>query len=171
MLASLVIKTVIWLAIMAAVLFVPAGTIWWPQAWVFLIVLGGSGVLVSAWLYRPGAGARSRGRVRDSRRLGGAHARGAIPRLRRLRGTGALPARSADLVALPFRAAAHVVSCSRAAAGHAEIPGGEPAARMPSAGITLKARSFSGADDICWSRQCSARRPRARSSPMRTQSR
>jgi protein-S-isoprenylcysteine O-methyltransferase Ste14 len=51
MLASLAIKTVIWLAIMAVLLFVPAGTIWWPQAWVFLIELGISGVVISAWLY------------------------------------------------------------------------------------------------------------------------
>jgi protein-S-isoprenylcysteine O-methyltransferase Ste14 len=51
MLVSLVIKTVIWLAVMAAVLFVPAGTIGWPQAWVYLIELGVTGTLVSGWLY------------------------------------------------------------------------------------------------------------------------
>jgi protein-S-isoprenylcysteine O-methyltransferase Ste14 len=51
MLASLVTKTSIWLAVMAALLFVPAGTVWWPQAWVFLIELGVTGVLVSGWLY------------------------------------------------------------------------------------------------------------------------
>lgn len=51
MLASLVIKTLIWLAVMAALMFVPAGTIWWPQAWVFLVELAVSGLLISGWLY------------------------------------------------------------------------------------------------------------------------
>ena len=51
MLASLVTKTAIWLAAMAALLFVPAGTIWWPQAWAYLIELGVSGALISGWLY------------------------------------------------------------------------------------------------------------------------
>jgi hypothetical protein len=37
---------------MAALVFVRAGTIWWPQAWAFLIELGVSSVLISAWLYR-----------------------------------------------------------------------------------------------------------------------
>ena len=51
MLASLAIKTVIWLAIMAALLFVPAGTIWWPQAWLYLAEMGVSSVPITAWLY------------------------------------------------------------------------------------------------------------------------
>src|ERR1019366_322631 len=51
MLASLVIKTLIWIGFMAVLLFVPAGTIWWPQAWVFLIELAVSGLLISGWLY------------------------------------------------------------------------------------------------------------------------
>jgi len=51
MIASLVIKTLIWIAFMAALLFVPAGTIWWPQAWVFLVELAGTGLLISGWLY------------------------------------------------------------------------------------------------------------------------
>jgi protein-S-isoprenylcysteine O-methyltransferase Ste14 len=51
MLASLVIKTAIWLAFMGALLFVPAGTIRWPQAWVLLIELGVTGALISGWLY------------------------------------------------------------------------------------------------------------------------
>jgi protein-S-isoprenylcysteine O-methyltransferase Ste14 len=51
MLASLVTRTVIWLAVMAALLLVPAGTIWWPQAWVLLVELGVTGVIISAWLY------------------------------------------------------------------------------------------------------------------------
>jgi protein-S-isoprenylcysteine O-methyltransferase Ste14 len=51
MLRKLVTRTVIWLFMMAALLLIPAGTIWWPQAWAFLLALGGSGVLISAWLY------------------------------------------------------------------------------------------------------------------------
>src|SRR5260370_31458056 len=51
MLASLVAKTVIWLAALAALLFVSAGTVAWPQAWVYLIELGVTGILVSGWLY------------------------------------------------------------------------------------------------------------------------
>src|ERR1700722_8608398 len=51
MLANLVIKTSIWLAVMAALLFAPAGTIWWPQAWVFLVELAVTGLLISGWLY------------------------------------------------------------------------------------------------------------------------
>jgi protein-S-isoprenylcysteine O-methyltransferase Ste14 len=51
MLLSLVTKTAIWLAAMAALLFWPAGTVAWPQAWVYLIELGVTGILVSGWLY------------------------------------------------------------------------------------------------------------------------
>jgi protein-S-isoprenylcysteine O-methyltransferase Ste14 len=51
MLTSLAIKTLIWIAIMAVLLFLPAGTVWWPQAWVYLLELGVTGVLTSAWLY------------------------------------------------------------------------------------------------------------------------
>jgi protein-S-isoprenylcysteine O-methyltransferase Ste14 len=51
MLANLVIKTVIWLAFMAALLFVPAGTLAWPPAWLYLIELAASGALISGWLY------------------------------------------------------------------------------------------------------------------------
>jgi protein-S-isoprenylcysteine O-methyltransferase Ste14 len=51
MLLSLVVKTVIWLAFMAALMFLPAGTIWWPQAWVYLAEMAVTGVLITAWLY------------------------------------------------------------------------------------------------------------------------
>jgi protein-S-isoprenylcysteine O-methyltransferase Ste14 len=51
MLASLAIKTVIWLAIMAALLFVPAGTIRWPQAWLYLAEMGLTSVPITVWLY------------------------------------------------------------------------------------------------------------------------
>ena len=49
--ASLVIKPLIWIAVMAALMFVPAGTIWWPQAWVFLVELTVTGLLISGWLH------------------------------------------------------------------------------------------------------------------------
>jgi protein-S-isoprenylcysteine O-methyltransferase Ste14 len=51
MLASLVIKTLIWIAFTAMLLFVPAGTIWWPQAWLLLLELGVTGLLIGGWLY------------------------------------------------------------------------------------------------------------------------
>jgi protein-S-isoprenylcysteine O-methyltransferase Ste14 len=51
MLLKLVVKTLIWLAIMAALLMVPAGTIWWPQAWAYLAEMSVLGVLITAWLY------------------------------------------------------------------------------------------------------------------------
>jgi protein-S-isoprenylcysteine O-methyltransferase Ste14 len=51
MLASLIIKTIIWLIILGALLFVPAGTLAWPQAWIFLTELGVTGALITRWLY------------------------------------------------------------------------------------------------------------------------
>jgi protein-S-isoprenylcysteine O-methyltransferase Ste14 len=38
--SQLLRKTAVWLAITAALLFVPAGTIYWPEAWVFLAEIG-----------------------------------------------------------------------------------------------------------------------------------
>jgi protein-S-isoprenylcysteine O-methyltransferase Ste14 len=35
---------------LAAVLFVPAGTLGWPQAWAFLVLLGGGTVATGVWL-------------------------------------------------------------------------------------------------------------------------
>jgi protein-S-isoprenylcysteine O-methyltransferase Ste14 len=51
MIASLVVKTLIWIACMAVLLFVPAGTIWWPQALLLLLELGVTGLLIGGWLY------------------------------------------------------------------------------------------------------------------------
>jgi protein-S-isoprenylcysteine O-methyltransferase Ste14 len=51
MLLNLVIKTLIWLAFMAALMLVPAGTIAWAQAWIYLALLGITGILNTAWLY------------------------------------------------------------------------------------------------------------------------
>jgi protein-S-isoprenylcysteine O-methyltransferase Ste14 len=51
MLLNLVVKTSIWLAVMAALMLVPAGTIWWPQAWLYLAEMSVTGVLITTWLY------------------------------------------------------------------------------------------------------------------------
>ena len=51
MLRKLIIQTTLSFAIMAALLFVPAGTLAWPQAWVFLIEMAGSSIALCAWLY------------------------------------------------------------------------------------------------------------------------
>jgi protein-S-isoprenylcysteine O-methyltransferase Ste14 len=52
MLRRLFIQTCIWLTIMAALLFVPAGTIAWPEAWVFLAIIGGVGSAAGLWFAR-----------------------------------------------------------------------------------------------------------------------
>src|SRR5262245_50017618 len=43
----LLIQTFVWLAISAALLFIPAGTIAWPEAWIYIVGIGTLG-LVSA---------------------------------------------------------------------------------------------------------------------------
>lgn len=45
-------RTVLWLAGMAAFLFVPAGTVRWPGAWVFLVEIGIGGLATELWLAR-----------------------------------------------------------------------------------------------------------------------
>jgi len=50
--AKLIIRTVVWIAAMAAILFVAAGTARWPAAWVFLLELGGIGLALGLWLAR-----------------------------------------------------------------------------------------------------------------------
>ena len=52
MVAKLIIRTVVWIAAMAAILFVAAGTARWPAAWVFLLELGGIGLALGLWLAR-----------------------------------------------------------------------------------------------------------------------
>jgi protein-S-isoprenylcysteine O-methyltransferase Ste14 len=52
MIARLVVQTVVWLAVMGAFLFVPAGTIAWPQAWLFLLEMGVPGLAIGIWLLR-----------------------------------------------------------------------------------------------------------------------
>jgi len=48
----LMVQTVLWLTLMAAMLFVPAGDWRWPQAWVFLGEQGLCGAAVGIWLLR-----------------------------------------------------------------------------------------------------------------------
>jgi protein-S-isoprenylcysteine O-methyltransferase Ste14 len=52
MLARLTIQTFALVAVMAALMFVPAGTIDWPGAWVFLGEMAVASVLIGAWLAR-----------------------------------------------------------------------------------------------------------------------
>ena len=50
--SSLIIRSGLWLAGMAALLFIPAGTLHWPAAWIFLLVMGAWTFAMSAWLAR-----------------------------------------------------------------------------------------------------------------------
>jgi protein-S-isoprenylcysteine O-methyltransferase Ste14 len=50
MIARLVIHTIVWLAIMGAVLFASAGTFAWPAAWLFLLEVGVLGIWAGVWL-------------------------------------------------------------------------------------------------------------------------
>jgi protein-S-isoprenylcysteine O-methyltransferase Ste14 len=52
MLARLIRQTAALLAVMAALLFVPAGTVDWPAAWVFLGEMGAVSLAVGVWLAR-----------------------------------------------------------------------------------------------------------------------
>jgi protein-S-isoprenylcysteine O-methyltransferase Ste14 len=52
MLRRLIVQTVAFLAVTAALLFVPAGTVAWPGAWVFLGEMAAASLLVGAWLAR-----------------------------------------------------------------------------------------------------------------------
>ena len=52
MVSRLITQTLVWIAAMAAVLFVSAGTVNWPAAWVFLAEMGGFGVAIGLWLAR-----------------------------------------------------------------------------------------------------------------------
>jgi protein-S-isoprenylcysteine O-methyltransferase Ste14 len=48
--AKLLLQNVIWVAVMGALLFVPAGTLHWPAAWVFLGTVAALGVVCGGWL-------------------------------------------------------------------------------------------------------------------------
>jgi protein-S-isoprenylcysteine O-methyltransferase Ste14 len=48
----LIVQTTLWIAAMGALLFVPAGTLAWPGAWVFLAEMWLLGIAVGLWLLR-----------------------------------------------------------------------------------------------------------------------
>jgi protein-S-isoprenylcysteine O-methyltransferase Ste14 len=50
MIARLLLQTLIWTVAMGALLFVPAGTLHWPAAWVFLATIGIFGLAGGMWL-------------------------------------------------------------------------------------------------------------------------
>ena len=52
MVSKLITQTAVWIAAMAAVLFVAAGTVHWPAAWVFLAEMAGLGLAIGLWLAR-----------------------------------------------------------------------------------------------------------------------
>ena len=52
MIAKLLLQNVVWVAGMGALLFVPAGTLHWPAAWVFLGTIAFLGVACGLWLAR-----------------------------------------------------------------------------------------------------------------------
>ena len=52
MIAKWLSQTLIWIVAMGALLFVPAGTLHWPAAWVFLATLAVIGLLGGWWLAR-----------------------------------------------------------------------------------------------------------------------
>ena len=50
MIAKLLLQNLIWIVAMGALLFVPAGTLHWPAAWVFLGTIGILGLAGGLWL-------------------------------------------------------------------------------------------------------------------------
>jgi protein-S-isoprenylcysteine O-methyltransferase Ste14 len=52
MLARLIIQSVAFVAVMAALMFVPAGTLDWPGAWVFAGEMAAASVAIGVWLAR-----------------------------------------------------------------------------------------------------------------------
>ena len=50
MIAKLLLQNLIWIVAMAALLFVPAGTLHWPAAWVFLGTIAVLGMSCGLWL-------------------------------------------------------------------------------------------------------------------------
>lgn len=47
-----IVQNTLWIAVIAAILFVPAGTLAWPGAWAFLAISAASGLTISLWLAR-----------------------------------------------------------------------------------------------------------------------
>ena len=49
---KLVIRTVLWTIAQAAILFLAAGTLRWPAAWIYLILMFDGGLWIGLWLAR-----------------------------------------------------------------------------------------------------------------------
>jgi len=64
-----VANAVLWIALIAVLLFVPAGTASWPQAWIYLIEFVAIGAAITVWLAR-----HDPGLLRE--RMGGAFQKG-----------------------------------------------------------------------------------------------
>ncbi|MGH6892307.1 MAG: methyltransferase family protein [Dongiaceae bacterium] len=52
MIRRLILQTILWIAAMGALLFIPAGTPAWPAAWVYLAEMGATSLAVGLWLAR-----------------------------------------------------------------------------------------------------------------------
>jgi len=52
MIAKLLLQNLIWIVAMGVLLFVPAGTLHWPAAWVFLATIAILGIACGLWLAR-----------------------------------------------------------------------------------------------------------------------
>jgi protein-S-isoprenylcysteine O-methyltransferase Ste14 len=52
MIAKLLLQNLIWVVVLGALLFVPAGTLHWPAAWLFLVTIGTLGIAGGLWLAR-----------------------------------------------------------------------------------------------------------------------
>jgi protein-S-isoprenylcysteine O-methyltransferase Ste14 len=48
----LIRQSVVWLAIMMALLFIPAGTLAWPAAWIYLLEMGVTSFFITIWMLR-----------------------------------------------------------------------------------------------------------------------
>jgi protein-S-isoprenylcysteine O-methyltransferase Ste14 len=49
---AMIVRTTIWLAAMGALMFVPAGTLAWPGAWIYLAEMWVLAIVLGAWLFR-----------------------------------------------------------------------------------------------------------------------
>lgn len=52
MIAKLLLQNLVWVVVLSALLFVPAGTLHWAAAWLFLATTGILGVAGGFWLAR-----------------------------------------------------------------------------------------------------------------------
>jgi protein-S-isoprenylcysteine O-methyltransferase Ste14 len=48
----LIRQSIVWLAIMMALLFIPAGTLSWPAAWIYLVEMGITSFFITIWMLR-----------------------------------------------------------------------------------------------------------------------